>query len=285
MTAAEASTEVPAAQRLDLRRVEVDDVLDRVQASLGVRLEPDGSVRKRRSIGARTETGTWIRVECRGLDRPLDQGWGVEAASGIADVPMPAWHQGISWLDTERGVRWRADETDLIAGSPIGKPQAALELPAAWWTALGVALDSLAAYRTYRWATPDLELASGDRFAAAITKVFPDIDTMVEQWTTAHADFNWPNLTGPQFEVFDWEDFGRGPRGLDSATLWFGSLRVPELAAKVASCRRADLECRDGKLMQLWRCAEFLAWATGEEPEYAAVKEAAGKLVLELSRS
>ena len=34
--------------------------------------------------------------------------------------------------------------------------------------------------------------------------------------------------------------------------------------------------------MQLWRCAEFLTWATDEEPEFVAVTEAAGKLAREL---
>lgn len=77
-------------------------------------------------------------------------------------------------------------------------------------------------------------------------------------------------------------EISRAPRGLDAATLWFGSLRVPELADKVVACRRADLESRDGKLMQLWRCAEFLAWATDEEPEYVAVMGAARRLAGEL---
>lgn len=254
-----------------------------MQATLALRLDAERSVRKRRSIGFRSNRGTWVRVECRGFDRPLDQGWGTEAASGITGVAMPAWHQGGSWLDTERGVRWRADETALILGSPIGKPQGAHELPASWWTALDSALDALAAYMTYRRATPDLEPAAGNRFAAAIAKVFPDVDATITESTTAHADFNWPNLTGPQFQVFDWEDFGTAPRGPDAATLWFGSLREPEVAAKIAECRRIDLESRDGKLMQLWRCAEFLSWATDEEPEYAAVLEPALKLSGELA--
>lgn len=278
------TTDAPAHQRLDLRKVEVDDVLDRVQAMLATRLDVEGSVRKRRSIGFRSDRGTWVRVECRGLDRPLDQGWGTEAASGITGVPMPTWHAGASWLDIERGVRWRTDETDLIAGTPIGKPQEAQALPQAWWTDLGSALAALAGYKTYRRATPDLEPATGNRFAAAIAGAFPDVDARITEWTTAHADFNWPNLTGPQLEVFDWEDFGAAPRGLDAATLWFGSLRVPEVADKVMECLRADLESRDGKLMRLWRCAEFLAWATDDEPEHAAATEAAGKLAHELTK-
>lgn len=277
------ATAAPTQQRRDLRKVEIDDVLDRVQTMLALRLDTEGSVRKRRSIGFRSDRGTWVRVECRGLDRPLDQGWGTEAASGITGVPMPAWRQGGSWLDAKRGVRWRVDETDVIAGSSIGKPQAARDLPTTWWTALGSALDALAAYRTYRRATPDLEPATADRFAAVIAKVFPGVDATITEWTTAHADFNWPNLAGPQFEVFDWEDFGAAPRGLDAATLWFGSLRVLAVADRVTECLRAHLESRDGKVMRLWRCAEFLTWATDEEPEHAVVLEAARKLARELA--
>jgi len=179
----------PAHQRLDLRKVEVDDVLTRVESTLALRLDVDGAVRKRRSIGFHSDRGTWVRVECRGLDRPLDQGWGTESASGITGVPMPAWHQGGSWLDHERGVRWRADETDLIIGSPIGNPQGAQELPSSWWEALGSTLGALGGYRTYRRATPDLEPATGNRFAAAIAEAFPDVDAKVAEWTTAHADF------------------------------------------------------------------------------------------------
>ena len=71
-------------------------------------------------------------------------------------------------------------------------------------------------------------------------------------------------------------EISRAPRGPDAATLWFGSLRAREPADKVMACRRADLESRDGNLMQLWRCAEFLAWAIVEEPEYGAVTEQHG---------
>lgn len=56
-----------------------------MQASLGVQLDSAGSARKRRSIGARTKAGTWARVECRGLDRPLDLPNRVQAARSCGD--------------------------------------------------------------------------------------------------------------------------------------------------------------------------------------------------------
>ncbi|MFF4412397.1 hypothetical protein ACFYY8_07670 [Streptosporangium sp. NPDC001559] len=48
--------------------------------------------------------------------------------------------------------------------------------------------------------------------------------------------------------MFDWEDWGMAPYGLDAASLWGASLAVPALADRVRSERRDDLESRDGKL-------------------------------------
>jgi hypothetical protein len=97
----------PASQRYDLRCTEVDDVLDRVEKSLQVRLAPESAVRKRRSIGAATDRATWVRVECRGLEHLDGQGWGIEAAEVLHDVAKPQWHAGISWFDPARRVAGR----------------------------------------------------------------------------------------------------------------------------------------------------------------------------------
>jgi hypothetical protein len=51
----------------------------------------------------------------RSIDRITGQGWnGVEAAAVLRGVAKPAWRQGVAWHDAERGVMWRADETDLV---------------------------------------------------------------------------------------------------------------------------------------------------------------------------
>jgi hypothetical protein len=78
----------------------------------------------------------------------------------------------------------------------------------------------------------------------------PDLDTTIEQWVPAHADFAWANLTAPDCWILDWEDWGLAPRGLDSAMLWAASLAVPGLAEQVHEVRRADLDGRDGQLMR-----------------------------------
>lgn len=81
--------------------------------------------------------------------------------------------------------------------------------------------------------------------------------------------------------MLDWEDFGRGPRGLDAASLWAGSLSVPALAAKVLRHLQADLESPSGRIMRLFKCAELLAWADEREALYGPTRVEAEKLVAE----
>ncbi len=272
-------TELPAAQRLDLRKVSVDDVLSRVEASLQLALSPEGSVRKRRSIGFRSDRGTWVRVECRGLERFDGQGWGLEAAQILDGVPVPSWHAGISWLDTERRVMWRADETQFVEETPLGGALNATTLPDSWWVEFNAAMELLAEQPTSRAATPDCERITPERVEGVIRKVFPDApDVRIDEWATAHADLNWANMTGPKLWILDWEDFGLAPRGLDAASLWFGSLGVPEVAEKVRCGRREDMDSRTGQVMQLFKCAELLSWADEEESLFLPARREAEQL-------
>jgi hypothetical protein len=273
-------TELPAAQRLDLRKVAIDDVLSRVQKSLQLTMSPEGVVRKRRSVGFRSDRETWVRVECRGLERFDGQGWGLESAQILDGVPVPGWHAGISWLDTDRDVMWRADETQLIQEAPVGRAANAPGLPDSWWEAFNAAMDQLTAHVTSRMATPDCEPITPDRVEAAIRKVFPDAAIpRIDEWATAHADLNWANMTGPKLWILDWEDFGTAPRGLDAANLWFGSLAVPEVAEKVYRIRGRDLDSRTGRVMQLFKCAELLSWADESESLYLPSRREAERLL------
>lgn len=272
-------TELPAAQRLDLRKVAVDDVLSRVEASLQLTLSPEGSVRKRRSIGCRSHRGTWVRVECRGLERLDGQGWGLEAAQILDGVPVPNWHAGISWIDTERRVMWRADEIQFVEEPPIGRAVNALNLPDSWWTEFNAATNRLTDHSTSRTATPDCEPITPERVETVIRKIFPDVVNLtIDEWTTAHADLNWANMTGPRLWILDWEDFGTAPRGLDAANLWAGSLAVPQVADRILESRRADLDSRAGQIMMLFKCAELLAWADEGEPLHAPARREAARL-------
>jgi hypothetical protein len=270
----------------DLRRVSVDEVLERVEASLGTGLDRATVVRKRRSVGGRTERATWVRIERRGLDRiGLQGGDGTPSAEALHGIAKPAWLAGVAWRDEAEPVMWRADETELLPSGPVGSAVVAEDpdLPPGWWTQLNASLDALASQRTNRIATPDTETITQELVTQTVRQVFPDVDTLVSEWCPAHADLNWANVTAPEFCVFDWEDWGMAPRGLDAATLWAASLVVPELADRVRAERSADFAGRDGKLMTLFVAAKILGpYAHPEDPRLDGARALAEQVVKEL---
>jgi hypothetical protein len=270
----------------DLRRVSVDDVLERVEVALGTRLDRTTVVRKRRSVGARTERGTWVRIERRGLDRIGVQGGdGTPSAEALHGISKPEWLAGIAWRDEAEPVMWRADETELLPAAPVGTAVVVEvpDLPSGWWAELNASLDALARQQTNRIATSDTETITQALVTQTIHQVFPDVDTTVSEWCPAHADLNWANVTAPQFCVFDWEDWGMAPRGLDSATLWAASLAVPTLSDRVRVERSADFASRDGKVMTLFVAAKILGpYARPEDPRLAGARAVAEQMVKEL---
>ncbi|MFE5858553.1 hypothetical protein ACFQ61_35715 [Streptomyces sp. NPDC056500] len=278
---------VSSVRSVDLRVEPVDKVLDRVERALQTRLDPGIVVRKRRSVGARTDRGTWVRVERRSLDKITDQGWnGTESAARLEGVTQPAWRGCVVWRDADEPVMWRADETDLLPGTPIGTAVLAEEpmLSEEWWRAFGDSLDALARNTTRRVATPDTVTITQELVSESIRGVFPKvIDTTVERWVPTHADLNWANMSAPTLSLFDWEDWGNAPRGLDSATLWAASLAVPALADRIRRERRHDFESRDGKLMTLFVCAKILGPdAHPQDPRIEPARHRARQVISEL---
>ncbi|MFH8991346.1 hypothetical protein [Streptomyces sp. NPDC017940] len=271
---------------VDLRKEPVEAVLDRVERSLGVRLDHELVVRKRRSVGARTDRGTWVRIERRGLDRIGVQGGdGTASAEALLGIAKPAWLAGVAWRDETEPVMWRADETELLPAAPVGSAVVTEDprLAEEWWAAMNASLDALAAQHTNRIATPDTETLTQELIRGTIHSVFPGVDTAVVEWRPAHADFNWANVTAPVFCLFDWEDWGMAPRGLDAANLWGASLAVPVLADRVRRERRDDLESREGKLMTLFVAAKVLGpYADPDDPRLGAARETAQRVVREL---
>ncbi|MFI2035046.1 hypothetical protein ACH470_10330 [Streptomyces bottropensis] len=278
---------VPSARAVDLRVEPVDDVLDRVERSLQVHLDQGAVVRKRRSVGARTDRDTWVRVERRCLDKIGVQGWnGNECAARLKGIVQPAWQACVVWRDADEPVMWRADETELLPGTPIGTAVLSEDpkLPDGWWQALSSSMDALAAQDTRRIATPDTVTVTQALVTESIRSAFSgDFDTAVERWVPAHADLNWANMTAPTFCLFDWEDWGNAPQGLDSASLWGSSLAVPALADRVRQERRRDFESRDGKLMTLFVCSKILGPdAHPEDPRLEPARRMAEQVVAEL---
>ncbi|MCP9945588.1 hypothetical protein LUX12_13520 [Streptomyces somaliensis] len=278
---------VSTGQVVDLRVQPVDEVLGRVERSFQVRLVRDTAVRKRRSVGARTDRDTWVRIERRFLVKISEQGWnGTESAARLECIAQPEWFGCVVWRDPDEPVMWRADETEFLPGPPVGSAIVgeAPELPDDWWEALNASLDALAAQDTARVATPDTVTITQALVTESIRGVFPgDFDTTVERWVPAHADLNWANVTAPAFSLFDWEDWGSAPLGLDSASLWASSLAVPALADRVRRERRADFESRDGKLMTLFVCSKILGpYAQPEDLRLEPARRVAEEIIEEL---
>lgn len=191
--------------------------------------------------------------------------------------------------DTDELVMWRANETERLPGTPIGTAVLSEDpkLPDGWWQALSSSMDALAAQDTRRVATPDTVTVTQALVTESILSVFAgDFDTAVERWVPAHADLNWANMTAPTFCLFDWEDWGNAPQGLDSASLWGSSLAVPALADRVRQERRRDFESRDGKLMTLFVYSKILGPdAHPEGPRLEPARRMAEQVVAELQTS
>lgn len=248
-------------------------------------------MRKRRTVGARTDRDTWVRIERRPFARIGGQGWnGTECAALLEGVVQPVWRSAVSWRDDADAAMWRADETGLIPGPPVQPGGVLTEDPALndeWWQAVNSTLDALAAQQTPRVATPDTVPIAQSHVDEVIRSAFPNpLNTTIRAWTPAHADLNWANVTGPRFCLFDWEDWGMAPRGLDSATLWTQSLAVPALADRVRRERDHDLDSRDGKVMSLFACAKFAGpHAHPEDPRVEPARRIAERLIEELQAS
>lgn len=275
----------------DLRRQAIDDVLDHVEKGLQVRLDRRTLVRKRRSVGAGSDRGTWVRIEVRPVAKITAQGQagnGMEAAALLGGIAKPAWYRALSWHDPTGHVVWRADEIELVtqglvrSGGPVPDD---VQLSDTWWETLNTSLDNLADQHTTRIATPDTEPISQALVTGEISRAFPELVNLTvtdHRWVPAHADLNWANLTSPKCWILDWEDHGLAPRGLDSATLWINSLSTPPLAERVSHERRADLDTRPGKLMALFNCAKILNDSSVPPSLAEATTREATKLIAEL---
>jgi hypothetical protein len=271
--------------QLDLRKNRPAEAVARAERALGVQLNSAAEVVKRRTIGAATDRGTWVRIEVRGLEKLGGQGFnGAETAATVTGVAKPAWLASVAWHDRERGVMWRADETELISAAPIksgGVLTVDPQLPASWWATLATSLDALTAADTTRVATLHTVPITQARVTTEIQDAFGDrVDTSISEWAPAHADFAWANLTGPECWILDWEDWGLAPRGLDAAMLWSCSLAVSGLAETVHAMRRVDLDSRDGQLMMLFFVAGIVgAGSDYSGPLYEPAREAAETLL------
>jgi hypothetical protein len=278
---------------IDLREHDHGDVLDRVEAALGVCLNRESVVygESGATAGFPTLDRTWVRVERRRSTRFAAAWVGLESAAAIEGVRKPAWFQSTTWADPRRGVAWRADELELLTARVVGDQRAAALLPDRWWSGLRDSLSALAAHPTDRVGMSQAHLtrritevfAADTGLAADIPVDSSTVDTTVDEWVTAHTDVHWNNLS-VEGHLIDWEDWGRAPRGLDAACLWQASLPDMDLARRVRREFADDLDTRSGTLALLVQCANAVRAAArrGHETPLSRCARAAAPELLRL---
>ncbi|ORT46937.1 hypothetical protein KBI5_22440 [Frankia sp. KB5] len=275
---------------LDLRENSLPDVIEYCKKALDVEFRDDGPTFGwgGKSAGFGTSRGTWVKILSRATGSINERTWtGEECASVLSGVSKPRLLRSIRWSDEERGVVWRADETTLVSFPAVSStPEIRNDSPGlsnTWWSDLGESLAALARQKTTRVGVRQ------DLINRRIREFAGDaIDSSVDEWTTAHADVHWANLTAPTLVLLDWEGWGLGPRGLDAATLWVFSLLAPSVAERVSDEFSEDLSSRSGKIAQLFMCVELLKMVRdyGDHPDLEKpLSREADRLVTELAES
>lgn len=252
---------------------------------MGVRLDPASAVRGRCAVGARTDRGTWVRIDrYQDAELAMRGGGGGEAVPGLRGIAGPVWLGAVSWRDCDPVTVWHAEETGLVE-SPLVEPGGTLhsdpQLPDRWWRTWRSSLDAIADHRSARFAVSDGEPLDEEHVAHVIGSVWPNLTHLrVDEWRGAHGAMDWAHVTRPTCMILGWQSWGRAPRGLDAASLWSRSLLVPSLARRIWSERRADLESPTGIVAALYALARVL---TDPHPDVgilaAPVRAAAAELM------
>jgi hypothetical protein len=222
-----------------------------------------------RSVGAATagaDGPRWLRVVTEDIRWAHGDWWtGNSDANVINGITKPVVLSTSEWEEGPRRIR--ADVMTLVPGHPCSTTDiltAGLDLPAQWWLDLRRSLDAVTATRTSRECVNPGQLADRVRRFGAAT----DLSTV--GWETAHGDLHWANLFQPRFAIIDWEWWGRGPVGLDAATLYCYSLLMPGTAQRVHDTFHDVLNSPQGAMAQLYACARLLSRAErGDHPELA----------------
>jgi hypothetical protein len=222
-----------------------------------------------RSAGARAwsgETEVWLRVVFESADYlPACRWEGNVEANAIHGVPKPTVVRWEDWENTDSlrtGCRMRGEVMTLAPGTAIASDAPLRndpQLPDAWWNDLRSALLALAAH-----PVPDNDPV--DTIGFTVRGVQRHFDTAFDktafdgvEWTTAHADLHWANLTGPELCILDWESWRRAPAGYDAATLYCTSLFHPPTARRVREVLGDLLDTRSGQIASLSAVVRYLA--------------------------
>lgn len=200
----------------------------------------------------------WLRVASAPANEIIGTFWdGAIQAQRLLppSIPRPALRRWHDWSEAAFGCR--SELYEYIPAAAIATHAvitAPPDLPAGWWTAARVALDTIAAVTTTRvtiqpgflaWAMPHYLGISPANVAAP-------------RWTTAHGDFTFANLCAPTFSILDWEGWGLAPPGYDAAMLHSYSLLTPATADRIERELAPLLNSTTGRYAELTVITELL---------------------------
>ncbi|GAA2139770.1 aminoglycoside phosphotransferase [Streptomyces synnematoformans] len=220
-----------------------------------------------RSIGAPAdgaEGRVWLRVVSERPEWAGGIAWtGNADANALRGLPKPRLLGTYEWAEGD----WRRQRAEILTFLPgtlcSSTPDARSDIapPAPWWETLREVAHRLAAAPTDRISIDQ------DKIDHRVREAFGgSVDIRIEHWETVHADLHWSNLLADPFGLLDWELWGRGPVGIDAATLHCYSLAVPSLARTVRD-HFPVLDTPDGHRAQLYVTARLLRRARlGDHP-------------------
>ncbi|MEU6089065.1 hypothetical protein ABZ865_20050 [Streptomyces sp. NPDC047085] len=211
----------------------------------------------------------WLRVVAERPDKAHGKLWdGPKTAQELLPpaIPRPALHDIHDWQAA--GWAYRAElyqhtDATVVSRSPVLAQDPAL--PDAWWAKLRTALDYLAEAPTER-------IAVREEYIRRAVPEYTGCDVGQIEWSTAHGDFHWSNLGGPELTILDWEGWGLAPVAFDAAQLHLYSLHTPATAARVRQTLGHILDTPAARVAELTICAQILQ-AADRTPFYKELVE------------
>ncbi|MBV9140564.1 MAG: aminoglycoside phosphotransferase [Pseudonocardiales bacterium] len=224
-----------------------------------------------RTIGTPVSTADgerWLRVAAEMSYWAGGAFWtGNRDAGAIDDVPKPRLVTKLDWSDGD--CQLRADLM-TVAPSPVIAHDMVLrstpDLTPTWWADLRRAVDILAAHPTERVCV------AGSRLRLRLLSAFGvNSDPTEVEWTCAHGDLHWANLTAPRLCLLDWEAWGLAPAGYDAAVLYCASILRPDVLRTVHGTFADLLDSPSGQVAQLAAILKLLCLVEdGEHLDIAA---------------
>ena len=198
---------------------------------------------------------TWLKVTALRGQKLSRFREGEAAVPLVEGVSRPAIFRIHDWQDA--GLRYRAIQTSLATSpavelTPLAGMNAA-QVTNAWIEEFKHAVGRLGTTTTDRFRFhPDAVEAHVKHWFGA------EAPFVADQYSVAHGDAHWGNLTYPNLTFLDWELWGLAPNGFDLAYLVTFSCMDPLLAQRLEAAFEDELTTMSGQVAHLIALGEFL---------------------------